>query len=135
MENATLPQRQTKRAWYQFLKLATIIFVLHLIPVIYILCLCMQYSEAVMGWYLFLMIDFPLGWLWFPVDGLLNVSGFFTWLEKVMDMDVMDIYILFFLPVFFQIIGTINWVIIVFVLRWSVRLLYTFISSVKKKLG
>ena len=115
--------------WFQFWKLVAIVFVLHLIPVSYAFCLCMTYSEAVMGWILFIIIDFPLGLLIVPVDSLL-----FEYLS-VRSAVVPDHILrwVFFPAVFFQIVGTINWVIIVLCLRWLARLLFRAIRTIKTK--
>ena len=110
------PQKQTQGAWFRFWRIAAIVFVIHLIPVIYILGVCIASSEGVMGWLLFLMIDFPLGWLFLPAMALLDLcTPLEVWFE------VKNIV---FPAVFFQIVGTINWVIIVLFLRWLARLLF-----------
>ena len=104
------PQKQTRSAWFRFWRIVAIVFVLHLFPVIYVLGVCIAFPEGVMGWFLFLMIDFPLGWLFLPAMGLLDLC---TPLEKVW----FEVENIVFPAVFFQIVGTINWVIIVLCLR------------------
>jgi len=47
-----------------------IVFFIHLIPVIYIATVAFHYPEGAMGWFLFLLIDFPLSWLFIPLDPL-----------------------------------------------------------------
>ena len=111
------PQKQPQSTWFQFWKLVTIVFVFHLIPVGYIFWASMTFDEGVMGWLLFLIIDFPLGWLIVPVESML-----FEYLS-VRSAVVPDILQWTFFPaIFFQIVGTINWVIFVLCLRWLARL-------------
>lgn len=84
------------------LRTILIVFLLHLVPVTWIFVLTCLNSECVMGWILFLLIDFPLGWLLIwgePIYSL--ISDDYFWRFQV------------FPALFCQIVGTLNWVLII----------------------
>ena len=113
------PQTRTRRTWVQFWKLVAICFVIHLIPVLFVLFSIARTGEAVMLWLLFLFIDFPLAWLYIPVT---------LFVEPLFRPDIIrcpTFWNVTFPAIFFQIVGTINWVIIVLFLRWLVRPLFS----------
>jgi hypothetical protein len=67
------------------------------------------------------LIDFPLGYLLGPAHALLENFGFFDWFGENRQV----IRNVLFPALFFQIVGTIQWTIIVLVLRWVVSLFRT----------
>jgi len=109
-------QQRARMTRGQFWRLVAIVFVLHLIPVIGVLWGCMVENEAVMLWLLFFFLDFPLGFLY--LVGAWMADPVFVWLGA--DRSMMNNVV--FPAIFFQIVGTINWVIIVLFLRWLSRL-------------
>jgi hypothetical protein len=114
------PQKQTQGAWFRFWRITAIVFVLHLIPVSFGLWSVMTVQESVLLWLLFFAIDFPLGFLFIPVDFLLFEH--FSVRSVIVPDHILRFS--FFPAVFFQIVGTINWVIIILFLRWLARLLF-----------
>jgi len=82
-------------------KIFWIFFLIHLLPVMYALFVISQSKEGVMVWLLFLLLDFPLSWLFFmvnPVIHWVSESGFWRFVLAP--------------AIFFQIVGTVNWMLI-----------------------
>jgi hypothetical protein len=92
-------------AFKKFLLVFSIVFFLHLIFVLYITFHFTDYA-AIGGLLLFLFLDFPLSFLYFLVEPLsLKFSS-----QILFDAIV------------YQIIGTTNWLLIVYVIRFIWRL-------------
>ena len=94
---------RTQKFWRVF----SIIFVVHLIPVLYIVFCCFYSDEGEMGWLFFPILDFPSSLLYGMVE---------PWIFKFFN----DTFIRFILfpAIFFQIIGVINWVAIVYIVKF-----------------
>jgi len=116
-----MPQKQVRGALFRLCRLVAIVFVFHLIPVSLVFWSVMTVQESVLLWLLFFMIDFPLGFLFIPVDFLLFEH--FSVRSVIVPDHILRFS--FFPAIFFQIVGTINWVIIVLFLRWLARLLFS----------
>jgi hypothetical protein len=119
-ENADEKSEKTpQNTRLQFWKLVAIVFVIHSIPVSLVLWACMIEGEAVMLWFLFFLIDFPLGWLLVPMFALFEYLS----IRSAIGIPAPMFLNVVFPAIFFQIIGTINWVIIILSLRWLVWLI------------
>lgn len=100
------------------MKTMAVIFLLHLIPVL-VCCVIVVMSydpnpyaqnESHLGWYMFFVIDFPLGLLFHPIGILLSVL--FHVLSPLTNNYYWDCVIL---PAcLFQILGWLNWTMIWF---------------------
>jgi len=89
----------------RLLKIFGIIFAIHLIPLTFVFWLVWNFTEAGTAWVLFLLLDFPLSWFYFPVAPIVDqiTEGWF-WRE---------LWRLHLAPaIFFQVVGCINWLLI-----------------------
>jgi hypothetical protein len=83
-----------------------IIFFIHLILVAFVARYVYAYSEASTLWLIFLLLDFPLSWLILIVHPFIDqISDCYFWRTT------------FALAIFFQTIGTINWLVIYMLVR------------------
>ena len=85
-----------------------LVFALHLIPIGYVIFVSLQSPEGMMAWLLFLLLDFPLGSIYILIEPVIELN-FWKYL--------------IFLAVFFQIVGSFNWFLIVVLVRWIGRAL------------
>jgi hypothetical protein len=92
------PMKVIKRIFIAF----CVIFILHLIPVSYVAWLVANYSEAGTAWLLLLLLDFPLSWSIFPLVSVIPIDS--------NQYDVWNIQLA--LALFFQFIGSINWLLV-----------------------
>jgi len=94
-------------------KIFWIIFAVHLIPVIWVSYCVARYPESSLLWLIFTLLDFPLGWLfYFAYD-------FIHWVSES------DFWRFVLWPaLFFQIIGTVNWLLIYLVARWLIKVFW-----------
>jgi hypothetical protein len=98
----------------QLFKAFCIIFVLHLIPILYVVWLAANYSEAGNAWLLFLILDFPLSWLFIPIEPLIHVHSIRY-----------DLWNLLLAPaLIFQFLGCIHWLLIYMLVRFVLDIIW-----------
>jgi len=79
------------------IRVAGIVFIIHLL----LTCICFVIAtskEGALVWILFLVVDFPLSWLYFPVEPIVHWISDWTFWRFVLAP-----------AMFFQIVGTVNW--------------------------
>ena len=93
-----------------FYSILWVVFLIHLIPVGCVFCLTHFYPEAVMCWLIFLLLDFPLSWLFFTIEPVVRwVSDSQYWANLLAP------------AIFFQVVGCINWLIIYLIVTGCLR--------------
>jgi len=89
------------------LKIFFIVFIVHLIPVVYIFFVSLQ-SGGGIAWMLFVFIDFPASLLYYFTKPLIGP------LDSVWQLAVAH-------AIFFQVVGSINWLLIYLTVCWLVK--------------